>query len=310
DTTLAAAGNAIGRFAAVSGGDVSLVNGVALTLGASDVTGDLDIENAQAVGVADRVVAGGRVRLVSAAGGIDGAGGRIEAGGLNVEAATGIGGGTALETQVATLSVDNTTSGDVRVVNAGDVVLAGRFRNQARGGALTLTVDDGAIDTGDAGVSSNAGAVTLEARERDPASVAEVNVGAGGLRSAGGDVVLRAADAIRLGGAVESGAGALTLISGAAIEQLAGRIASASVRSESVGDTTLAAAGNAIARLSAEAGGSLAVQNGARLAVDETDVTGDLQIDNAQGIDIAGTAVVGGRVRLTTAAGNIDGAGG
>ncbi|NIP46919.1 MAG: hypothetical protein GWN21_11715, partial [Gammaproteobacteria bacterium] len=178
---------------------------------------------------------------------------------LSVTAGGGVGAGTALRTQVTSLSLDNTSAGEVQVVNAGDLDVVGSLRNQAPGEALVLVSEGGSL---------------------------------------------------RLDGVVETSDGALTLKAGNAIQQLAGRIASASLRSESAGDTTLASADNTIARLSSKAGGSVVVQNGARLAVDETDVTGDLQIDNAQGIDIAGTVVVGGRVRLTTAAGNIDGAGG
>ncbi|MCZ6845675.1 MAG: filamentous hemagglutinin N-terminal domain-containing protein [Alphaproteobacteria bacterium] len=271
----------------------------------------------------------------------------VSGGQLTVTAGGGIGAGTALRTAVATLSADNTTTGDVQVFNQGDVGILGSFRNQAPGGALTLINDNGAVDTGSAAVASNAGLLTLEARESNAAAApgdrARITVGATGVRSAGGKIVVAAADSITVNGPVDSGgadaairaglaaieavpdgigdlriaanldtgAGALSLSAGSAIEQLAtGRIAAASLRSQSGGATTLNRPANAVDRFAATAGGDVGLTNSLALAIGQSDVGGNLQIDNAQAVSVAGLVDVAGTVTLTSAAGNIDGAGG
>ncbi len=275
-----------------------------------------------------------------------GAGVSVAAGHVSVVAGGGIGANAALQTAAADLTVDNSTSGDVHVANQGDVTLLGSFRNAAAGGALTLVNDNGAVNTGTASVASNAGLLTLEARESDPLAApgdrAHITIGAKGLHSAGGEIVVKAADNIHVNGHVissgadvtiqagldsieaapdaigdlriaeniDTGAGELSLSAGSAIAQLAGRIAAASLRSESGGATTLDQTNNAVHRFAARAGGNVGLSNSVALAVGPSDVVGDLQIDNAQSLSVADLVRVGGTATLTTAAGHIDGAGG
>ncbi|MDX1432256.1 MAG: filamentous hemagglutinin N-terminal domain-containing protein [Gammaproteobacteria bacterium] len=220
------------------------------------------------------------------------------------------GGGIDVQTSVAALSADNTTSGDVRVVNAGNVDLGGAFRNRAEGGMLALTSVDGGIDSGAAEVSSNAGGVTLETRRETIAGGADVIVGSGGVYSAGGDITVTAVDDIRLEGTLDSGAGTLSLEAGSAIEQLAGRIAGASVRSRSTGDLSLSADGNAIERLALSTLGDADVHNGIALDLDASDVSGDLDVVADEGVRVAGPVVVAGSASITSVAGDVDGAGG
>ena len=275
-----------------------------------------------------------------------GAGVSVAAGQVSVTAGGGIGANAALQTAATTLSVDNSSIGDVRVANQGDVTLLGSFRNAALGGALTLINDNGAVDTGTAKVASNAGLLTLESRESNlltaPGDRARITIGAKGLHSAGGEIVVKAADSIHVNGHVisggadvaiqagldsieaapdaigdlriaeniDTGAGELFLSAGSAIAQLAGRIAAASLRSDSGGATTLNQSNNAVHRFAASAGGNVDLNNSVALAVGPSHVGGDLRIDNAQGLSVADRVRVAGTATLTTAAGHIDGAGG
>ncbi len=220
------------------------------------------------------------------------------------------GGGTDLRTSVASLSADNTTAGAQHILNEGDVVLVGIVRNQARGAALTLVTEDGSIDTDSAIVAGNAGLLTLDARRRSPIGAADVTIGAGGVLSAGGDVAVVAADAIHLGGPVDSGAASVILDAGAGIDQPAGHIVSANVISRSGASTVLDRPGNAIGELSATATGDVQVRNDTVLALGASDIRGSLRIDNGLGLRVPGPVSVGGKATLVTAAGDVDGAGG
>ncbi len=275
-----------------------------------------------------------------------GVGVSVTAGHVSVVAGGGIGAGAALQIAATSLSADNSTSGDVQVANRGDLTLLDSFRNAATGGALTLVNDNGAVSTGSADVTSNAGLLTLEVRESDPLAApgdrARITIGATGLHSAGADIVVEAADGIDVNGRVDSGgadvaiqagldsieaapdgigdlriaanidtgAGELSLAAVGAIEQSAGRIAAASLRSDSGGATSFDRPGNAVDRFSAKAGGNVSLNNSVALAIGPSDVGGDLQIGNAQGLGVADLVAVGGTATLTTAAGHIDGAGG
>ena len=233
----------------------------------------------------------------------------------------------------------------MRIANRGDVVLTGEFRNAAQGGALTLINDNGTVDTGSARVATVGGALTLEARESDASAAgddARVIVGVPGLGSAGAAIAVRAADGISVGGPVESGggtialeagvdaieanpdgigdlqisadieagAGTVQLSAGAAIQQLAGRIAAASLRSTSGGATTLEQPANAVGRFAATASGDVSLHNARTLALDASEVGGDLRIDNARSLAIADLVRVAGTATFAVAAGAIDGAGG
>ena len=99
----------------------------------------------------------------------------MTAGHVSVVAGGGIGAGAALQTAATSLSADNSTSGDVQVANRGDLTLLDSFRNAATGGALTLVNDNGAVSTGSADVTSNAGLLTLEVPESDPLAAPAVS---------------------------------------------------------------------------------------------------------------------------------------
>lgn len=275
-----------------------------------------------------------------------GSGVSVSAGHVSVAAGAGIGAGAALQTTTATLSVDNAAIGDVQLANQGDLILLSSFRNNAQGGALTLINDNGAVHTGTADVASNAGRLTLEARESNPTAApgnhARITVGSAGLRSAGAEIVVKAADGVTVNGAVDSGggnasihagldtietapdgsgdlriaanidtgAGALSLRADAAIAQLAGRIAAASLHSESGGAATLKRPNNAVDGFAANAGSDVALTNSLALAIGASDIGADLRIDNAQSITVADLVRVAGTAVLSTAAGHIDGDGG
>ena len=140
-TTLDQTNNAVDRFAATAGGDVGLTNSVALAIGPSDIGGDLQIDNAQSVSVADLVRVAGTATLTTAAGHMDGAGGRIIANGLAVNSAAGIGVGAVLETQVSgaiTLRSGGTAAdGDIRIHQQGDLATS----------QLQLTTDSASVQT-------------------------------------------------------------------------------------------------------------------------------------------------------------------
>ena len=203
--TLDAATPAELRFSA--GDNIRFDGGRVQTMGASThrVSLTADTERGGSDGVVGRVSQSG-------------VGVSVSAGQLSVAAGGGIGDAAALQTQAATLSVDNTTSGNVLVANEGDVTLLGQFRNSAQGGALTLHNDHGALNTGSANVASNAGALTLEARESDPAAPpgdrARITIGAAGLHSAGGDVFVKAADGVSVEGIINSVSGDATIQAG------------------------------------------------------------------------------------------------
>ena len=98
---LASKARRFGRFAATAGGNVGLKNGVALAIGRSAVSGDLQVHNAAALSVADLVRVTGSATLTTAAGNIDGAGGRLAANNLTLDSAAGIGVAAVLDTQVS-----------------------------------------------------------------------------------------------------------------------------------------------------------------------------------------------------------------
>jgi len=220
------------------------------------------------------------------------------------------GGGTDLRTRIASLDVDNTTSGDVRVVNEGDLDLIGTFRNRARAATLTLIAEDGGIDTGAANVSSDAGDVTVETRLGTNNVPSDVVIGDGGVSSGDADVSITSSGGVRLAGTIDSGTGKLSIDSGSAIEQLAGRITSAAVQSRSGGDVALTQSGNAIERLALSAQGDARVRNSVTLELDASDVSGDFEIENTGDVRVADAVLVAGAASIMTTAGNIDGAGG
>ena len=115
------------------------------------------------VGVfADIDVAG--FTTLTASGSISGTG-TIRGGFVTLSAAAGIGTDATgfVTTEAGFLTVDNTTTNNVAVVNASDVILHNVFRNQAPSGALSLRVLNGPVSTVDAIVSTNNGAITVTA---------------------------------------------------------------------------------------------------------------------------------------------------
>ena len=159
-TALDQTGNAVDRFAASAAGDVSFSNSRELTLGASDIAGDLHIDNAQSVLVADQVRVVGNAALTNRAGNIDGAGGVIEAGSLAVDSAAGIGVGAALATNVSgdirLRSRGNGASGNIDIHQQGDLATrqmtllatdSGSAQTVSIAASNVLTVDKDPVDT-------------------------------------------------------------------------------------------------------------------------------------------------------------------
>jgi hypothetical protein len=133
-----------------------------------------------------------------------------------LHAATGIGDGNAIETTAGFLNVDNSTSGNVAIVETDGVTLSSLFRNQAAAGTLSLTALDGTINTSTATVTSNGGDITftaIDATGAGNATPAGIIVGTGGMSSGGGVITLDAADDVTLSGSnVQAGAGNIVVI--------------------------------------------------------------------------------------------------
>ena len=266
---------------------------------------------------------------------------------IDLRAGGGIGESRALVLETGALSVDNTTAGDVRIANRGDLVLAEVARNGAAGGLLAVTTADGHLDTGDVAVITDGGAVLLEARDTalDGSSdlLAHVRIGAGGIATAGGAVDVLAAEDVHVAGTIDSGGGGVNVRAGHAageavaddvgelrlaadllagdgevalgasgdIVQLAGAIDAARLAVAAGGMVTLTGADNAFARVAGTADGDVTLANGGELTLESLDTgSGKLWIDNAEGVRVAGNVVAGDGIRIATAAGDIDGAGG
>ncbi|HET8609575.1 MAG TPA: hypothetical protein VFM11_07530, partial [Burkholderiales bacterium] len=152
--------------------------------------------------------------LVLNSGGSISGGGLLSAASLSLSAASGIGAvNVPLSTNVAVLTANNSTTGDVAITNAGNVGV-GVFRNQAAGGVLRLATNNGSITSGSGAVSANGGTIILSAS--DGSAGGNITVGAGGIVSNGGRVALHAADTITVNGVVSTGGGNAELIAGTA----------------------------------------------------------------------------------------------
>ena len=117
----------------------------------------------------------------------------ISAGTLVVDAVTGVGSANALDTTVATLDIDNATSGNIDIAETDDVTVfkaaqatAGNIQVVAGG---VLTVDNGGL--GNAITAVGAGTVTLDANGAN--SDVLVN---DGIQTVNGNVILTADDSV------------------------------------------------------------------------------------------------------------------
>ena len=141
--------NAVGRFAAIAGADVGLKNSIALAIGPSEVDGNLTIDNAETVSIADLVQVTGTATLTTTAGNIDGAGGRIVANDLHLDSAAGIGIAAVLNTAVAgdifVRSRGVAGDGDIRIRQQGDLATS-QFGLLATDASSTQTVSIAATD--------------------------------------------------------------------------------------------------------------------------------------------------------------------
>jgi filamentous hemagglutinin family protein len=235
------------------------------------------------------------------------------------------------------------TGGGTLSLNAGGAIgqlagsIAAAFLGSDSVGATTLDGPGNAVD----GFAANAGGdVTLTNRVALAVGTSEVggslridnaealSVG-GGIKAAGGgslssekaidiaatvesgaDMAFVAGDDLSIAANIDNDAGVLSLTAGGAIKQLAGRIAAASLRSDSGGATTLDQPGNAVGRFAAIAGADVGLKNSIAFAIGPSEVDGNLTIDSAETVSIADLVQVTGTATLTTTAGNIDGAGG
>ncbi|HEY1379409.1 MAG TPA: VCBS repeat-containing protein [Gemmataceae bacterium] len=166
------------------------------------------------------------VRLTAAAGAVidnNGAATNVTAAGLAAQAANGIGSGNSLETAVANFAANNTTAGNIDVVNTGALTITSvgpvvgvtvtGVTNTAPGGAVTVTAQSPLTVAADV---TAAGTITLTAGETSdaPAFADDLTVNAGvTVRSTGGDVVLLAGDDVIVNGTAQA-AGDVDLRSG------------------------------------------------------------------------------------------------
>ncbi|HEX7030587.1 MAG TPA: filamentous hemagglutinin N-terminal domain-containing protein, partial [Gammaproteobacteria bacterium] len=276
----------------------NLVIGTAATAnGASNVT--LTTGGAGNVILTGTTNAAGDQVTISSAGSISGPG-LVTAAIVDLGAVAGISANTATDT----LTVDNTTSGDVNIVETDDVTLATRFRNLAAGAQLTLISNDGDIDTSTAAVSSNDGFIGIAALDASDTG-ATLTIGSGGLDSGStnaGDITLYGADGIALGGNVDASGGTTSgdVTMNANFGDGTTDVVGAITR------TAGTVSGNALS-LSAASGIDVNIAS-ATLAVDNTG-SGNVSVTEADGVTFA-TAVrnqaLNGTLSVTTTDGAID----
>ena len=120
---------------------------------------------------------------------------------------------TPLQVDAPDIDIVN-TAGNAVIRTPGSVTLVNNFRNTASGGELRLITQDGAIDTSAVAVQSSGGRIALIANDTAGGATGGITVGAGGINSSGGDVVLHAADNITVDGTVAAGAGNVRMIAG------------------------------------------------------------------------------------------------
>ncbi|MGH8217747.1 MAG: filamentous hemagglutinin N-terminal domain-containing protein [Steroidobacteraceae bacterium] len=224
-TALAANQSAVGMFNAANtgSGDVQLVNAAPLTIAGISQSGGgaVSVNDSGAVAVAGAVAAGGGdVGLISTGAISESGAGLINTTGALTTQSVG---GTVLaanQSAVGSFNATNTGSGDVQLVNAAPLTIAGI--SQLGGGAVTVNNAGGTTLAG--AVSDTGGAVTL-ADASGALALAANNVagagvtlqGAGITQSAGSTINGGSGDlVIGAGGGAVSMAGALTTTNGTA----------------------------------------------------------------------------------------------
>ena len=270
-------------------------------------------------------LAGGDATLMVASGGIDGNSAsltNITATNVEIVAATGIGSGHTIETQVTNLAFRNTTSGGVRIANLGDLTInsvgsldgtAGHEVGNFGSGTTSVTATTRltvAIDT------SSIGSMTLTVGEIADAPLFDqdltINSGVSvSVNGVGNSMMLRAGDDVLLHGAVIS-AGSLRITAGYNDLDAHGDITQIAAI-HVTGTTTLSAPGNIILdNVLNDFGGAVTITI-ATIAtlVDVNDMTlaatsasGNLTVD-AVGIHLTNTISVGGNADLNASSGAI-----
>ena len=135
-----------------------------------------------------------------------------------IEAATGVGSGNALEIQMASIEVDNTTTGNIELLqeSAGGDISVRRLSNEAAVGNVTLATQDGAITvvtrTSGSGVESVGGTVTLGAEGAGNGVILNNTI-----ITAGGDALLFSPGNVVLNSPVTLGTGDFAVDSGSDI---------------------------------------------------------------------------------------------
>lgn len=208
--TAGAAGGASGDITITSNSDddVTTAEGISL-FGLLDAAGGAGV-NAGGAGTDGSVVLDAESATAGRGGAIDDQDTtnlNVSAASLLIESVSGVGVTDVLETDVDSLDVSNTTSGNVEIENDFTVSLVNNFDNQ--GGNLDLVTLDGSIDTGTAIVTSNGGSITLKAVDGsgDAATPETLTVGAGGIASSGGLITLQAGDDVIISGNVNATGG-------------------------------------------------------------------------------------------------------
>ena len=308
-------------------GAITMTDGAVIDGGSGriDLAADLDIRVGRLVTTNTSDAA---VTLASADGAVidngDTGGEDVEATGgrLVIDAATGVGSGNAIETEVASLDVDNTTSGNVEIAETDAVAV----QNLNNGGAGTIDLTAGGtitVSAGGSGVAAGGGDITLDANGQNAdvaVAAAIVTSGTGAVAvtaddsvtfAAAGDVTASGSGGVTVTANAAAGAGdggdAITMADGAVIDAGSGTIAlqatGAAAGDVTLGGLTTTNASDAAVTIAAAAavvdGGDADTDVSAmgRLVVDagtgvgsadaiETDVA-SLDIDNATSGDIA-----------------------
>jgi trimeric autotransporter adhesin len=230
-----------------SGGDISMVDGAVASSGSGklilDAADDIALSSVQTTSNAsDAITVTARAGAVTDAGDthtdiITGATGTVV-----IDSVLGVGAGNALETSVGHLDIDNSTSGNIQIVevaSGGDLGI--NKAAQGNSGGINIQTRDGnlTVNAGQSGVSLKNGAITLWARDSGAAADKNLIIN-DTVTSNNGKVNLDAANDV-----IFSADGDVTTVSGE-IEVLAGKDNDRATGAVTMVDGTVLNAGNDI----------------------------------------------------------------
>ena len=223
-------------------------------------------------------------------------------------AATGIGsaGGAAdINTAVGTLAATNTSSGNIVVNQANDLVIGGAgVRTLGGNGNIDVRTTAGALDVNSVVTSNGSGNVTLNAAGLLTANAA-ISSGTGNLSLTGGTGITQTAGFIQAGGTtlLAAGNGAITLDS--ATNDFVGVVTATggAVTLKDANDLTVALTAGGVGTLTSVAGKVMASGTAASLIATGTDVTSAVATVGASTLNASGagsnSGTVGGDLAIT-----------